>query len=48
MSQAVSQQMAKMDAVKMAESMGTLNEKMDEIMINNNMMNELMQQNDGV
>ena len=32
----------------MTQSMGTLNEKMDEIMINNNMMNQLMQQNDGV
>lgn len=48
MSNAITQQMGQMDAVKMADSMGMLNEKMDEVMINNKMMGEIMTQNDAV
>lgn len=45
MSHAINQQMNSVDAVKMAESMETLNQQMDSMMINNKMMGELMQQN---
>lgn len=43
MTQLVSQQMGQLDTVKMAENMQLFNDKMDEIMINNKMTNELMQ-----
>jgi hypothetical protein len=38
MTQAINQQMNNIDAVKMAESMQTLNTQMDNMMINNKMM----------
>jgi len=38
MTQAINQQMNNIDAVKMAESMETLNQQMDNMMINNKMM----------
>jgi hypothetical protein len=43
MTNIVSQQMNQIDTVKMAENMQLFNDKMDEILINNKMTNELMQ-----
>jgi len=45
MAQVMNQQMNSVDAVKMAQSMESLNQQMDNIMINNKMMGEMMQQN---
>lgn len=45
MSHVINQQMNSVDAVSMAQSMDTLNQQMDNMMINNKMMGELMQQN---
>ncbi len=45
MSQSINQQMNSLDAVQMATSMQTLNDQMDNMMINNKMMGEIMQQN---
>ncbi len=45
MSQSINQQMNSLDAVQMATSMQTLNEQMDNMMINNKMVGEIMQQN---
>ena len=45
MTQMVSQQMSQMDTTKMYEQMQMFNEKMDEALINNKMMNELMSSN---
>ena len=43
MTQAINQQMNSVDAVQMAQSMETLNQQMDNMMINNKMMGEIMQ-----
>lgn len=48
MAQVVNQQMSNFDTVQMAESMQTLNNQMDNMMINNKMMGEIMQQGDVV
>ena len=45
MAQVMNQQMNSVDAVQMAQSMESLNQQMDNIMINNKMMGEMMQQN---
>jgi len=45
MAQVMNQQMNSVDAVQMAQSMDSLNQQMDNIMINNKMMGEMMQQN---
>lgn len=46
MTNLVSQQMGQMDTVGMAQNMQLFNEKMDEVLINNKMMNEIMTGND--
>lgn len=46
MTQLVSQQMSQMDNAKMMDQMQMFNEKMDEAMINDKMMQELMQSNE--
>ncbi len=43
MTEAINQQMNSVDAVQMAQSMETLNQQMDNMMINNKMMGEIMQ-----
>jgi hypothetical protein len=43
MSNAINQQMNSVDAVQMAQSMETLNQQMDNMMINNKMIGEIMQ-----
>lgn len=45
LAQVMNQQMNSVDAVQMAQSMESLNQQMDNIMINNKMMGEMMQQN---
>ncbi len=46
LTQAVNQQMNNFDATKMAESMQVFNNKMDEMMINGKMINEIMSSNE--
>ena len=46
MTQMVSTQMAQVDTAKMMDQMQMFNEKMDEAMINDKMMQELMQSNE--
>lgn len=43
MTNAINQQMNSVDAVQMAQSMETLNQQMDNMMINNKMIGEIMQ-----
>lgn len=44
MSHTINQQMNSLDTMQMATSMETLNQQMDNMMINNKMMGEIMQQ----
>lgn len=44
MARVMNQQMNSLDAVQMSQSMQTLNQQMDTMMINNKMMGEMMQQ----
>ena len=48
MAQLVNQQMSQVDSTKMAEQMQMFNEKMDEAVINDKMMQELMNSNEAV
>ena len=48
MTQMVNQQMSQIDSTKMAEQMQMFNEKMDEAMINDKMMQEMMNSNEVV
>lgn len=46
LAQVASEQMGNFDAVKMSEQMDAFNTKMDEVMLNNKMINEVMSTND--
>ena len=48
MTQMVSQQMSQIDTAKMMDQMQMFNEKMDEALINDKMMQEVMNQNEVV